>query len=88
VQVGLQLLDLASWTVGEHADRAHTDHDLVGWVDDVGNFDPTFGEAAVNALTCRSHSGIRVELMDRGLAHESQIDAVHHIQSGSNTSFP
>ena len=45
-----QLLDLAAWTFGEHADRAHTDHDLAGWVDDVGNFDPTPGEADVNAL--------------------------------------
>jgi hypothetical protein len=30
VQVSLQLLDPAGWTVGEHADRAHTDHDLAG----------------------------------------------------------
>jgi hypothetical protein len=41
VQVGLQLLDLAAWTVGEHADRAHIDHDLAGWADDVANLDPT-----------------------------------------------
>jgi hypothetical protein len=34
-QIGLQLLDPAAWTFGEHADRAHTDHDLAGWVDDV-----------------------------------------------------
>jgi hypothetical protein len=34
VQVILQLPDLTGWTVGEHADRAHTDHDLTGWVDD------------------------------------------------------
>ena len=27
-QISLRLLDLAAWTVGEHADRAHTDHDL------------------------------------------------------------
>jgi hypothetical protein len=26
-----QLLNLAVRTHGEHADRAHTDHDLVGW---------------------------------------------------------
>jgi len=50
MQAGLQLLDLAVWTVGGHADRAHTDHDLAGWSDDVGNFDPTSGEADVNAL--------------------------------------
>jgi hypothetical protein len=49
VQIIAELLDLASWIVGEHADRAHTDHDLAGWVDDVGNFDPTPGEADVNA---------------------------------------
>jgi len=50
VQAATQLLDLTSWTFGEHADRAHTDHDLAGWADDVGNFDPTPGEADVNAL--------------------------------------
>jgi hypothetical protein len=33
--IGLQLLDLTSWTFGEHPDRAHTDHDLAGSVDDV-----------------------------------------------------
>jgi len=25
-----QLLNLTAWTVGEYADRAHTDHDLAG----------------------------------------------------------
>ena len=30
VQISLQLLDLAAWTFGEHADRAHTHHDLAG----------------------------------------------------------
>jgi hypothetical protein len=40
-QIGLHLLDFTGWTVGEHADRAHTDHDLAGWVGDMGNFDPT-----------------------------------------------
>ena len=30
VQIAAQPLDLAAWTVGEHADRAHTDHDLAG----------------------------------------------------------
>jgi hypothetical protein len=69
VQVGLQLLDLAAWTVGEHADRAHIDHDLAGWVDDVGNLDPTPGEADVNAVTGRSDSGLRAELMDGRLGH-------------------
>ena len=49
-QISLQLFDLAAWTVGGHADRAHTDHYLAGWMDDVGNFDPTSGEAAVNAF--------------------------------------
>jgi len=48
-QIGLQPLDLTGWTVGGHADRTHTDHDLAGWVDDAGNFDPTPGEADVNA---------------------------------------
>jgi hypothetical protein len=50
LQVRPQLLDLAAWTFGEHADRAHTDHDLAGRVDDGGNLDPTPGEADVNAL--------------------------------------
>jgi hypothetical protein len=49
VQAVAQLLDLAAWTFGGHTDRAHTDHDLAGWSDDVGNFDPTSGEADVNA---------------------------------------
>src|SRR5579872_64105 len=30
LQVSLQLLDLTCRAVGEHADRAHTDHDLAG----------------------------------------------------------
>ena len=47
VQIAPQLLDLAAWTFGEHADRTHTD-DLAGWVDDGGNLDPTPGEADVN----------------------------------------
>jgi hypothetical protein len=50
-QISLQLPDLAAWVVGEHADRAHTDHDLAGWVDDGGNLDSTSGEADVNAST-------------------------------------
>jgi hypothetical protein len=49
VQLSAQLPDLAAWTIGEHADRAHTDHDLAGWRDDGGNLDPTPGEAEVNA---------------------------------------
>ncbi len=48
LQLSPQLLDLGAWTVGEHADRAHTDHDLAGWVDVGGNLDPTPGEADVN----------------------------------------
>jgi hypothetical protein len=47
--VAVQLLDLAVRACGEHADRAHTDHDLAGWADDAGNFDPTPGEADVGA---------------------------------------
>jgi len=46
--VSPQLLDLAAWTFGEHADRAHTDHDLAGRMDDGGNLDPIPGEADVN----------------------------------------
>jgi hypothetical protein len=49
VQIAPQLLDLAAWTFGGHADRAHTDHDLAGRVDDGGNLDPAPGEADVNA---------------------------------------
>jgi hypothetical protein len=49
VQAGLQLLDLTSRTFGEHADRAHTDYDLVGermiW-----QLRSNPGEADVNAL--------------------------------------
>ena len=50
MQIAAQLLALAAWGFGEHADRAHTDHDLAGWVDVGGNLDPTPGEADVNAL--------------------------------------
>ena len=49
-QAGLQLLDLAAWTFGEHTDRAHTDHDLAGWVDVVWQLRSNPGEADVNAL--------------------------------------
>jgi hypothetical protein len=31
LQLGAQLLDLTAWIFGEHADRAHADHDLAGW---------------------------------------------------------
>jgi hypothetical protein len=41
VQATAQLLDLAFRTVGEHTDRAHTDHDLASWDGRRGNFDPT-----------------------------------------------
>lgn len=34
-QIAVRLLILAVRIFGEHADRAHTDHDLVGLVDDV-----------------------------------------------------
>ena len=60
VQITVQLLDLAAWTFGEHADRAHTDHHLGGWSDDVGNFDPTPGGAAVNVLPTDSTAGTGV----------------------------
>jgi hypothetical protein len=73
VQVGLQLADLAAWTFGEHADRAHTDHDLAGWVDDVatsiaGNIsDPAPGRnkiknlpAELRRVTSSAHSGLLV----------------------------
>ncbi|WP_156056552.1 hypothetical protein [Streptosporangium roseum] len=37
--------------IGEHEGRAHTDHDLAGWMDGrCGNLDPTPGEARVNTL--------------------------------------
>jgi hypothetical protein len=49
VQITAQLLELTAWTFGGHADRAHTDHDLAGRMDDGGNLDPTPGEADVNA---------------------------------------
>src|SRR5579859_4138039 len=39
LQFSPQLLDLAAWTLGEHADRAHTDHDLAGRMDVGGNLD-------------------------------------------------
>ena len=43
LQVSQELLDLAAWTFGEHVHRPHTDHDLPGRLDDVGNLDPTPG---------------------------------------------
>ncbi len=36
-----QLLDIAAWTFGEHADRARTDHELAGRMDDGANLNPT-----------------------------------------------
>jgi hypothetical protein len=49
MQVTPQLLDLAAWTFGERADRAHTDHDLAGLAGVGGNLDPAHREADVNA---------------------------------------
>jgi hypothetical protein len=49
MQVTPQLPDLAAWTIGERADRAHTDHDLAGRADVAGNLDPAHREADVNA---------------------------------------
>jgi hypothetical protein len=52
MQVTPRLLDLAAWTFGERADRAHTDHDLAragGRADVGGNLDPAHREADVNA---------------------------------------
>jgi hypothetical protein len=63
VQIVSQLLDLTVGTFGEHADRAHTDHDLAGWADDVGNFDPTSGEADVNVLQLPVSQQLRAELL-------------------------
>ena len=65
-QVGLELLDLTSWTFRGHADQAHTDHDLVGWADDVGNFDPAPGEADVNALQLPVSRQVLVICQDHG----------------------
>ena len=48
MQLNPQLLDLAAWTFGEHADRAQAHHDLAGRMDDGGNLDPTPGEADVD----------------------------------------
>ena len=53
-QPGPQLLGITGWTFGEHADWAHTDHDLAGWMVDGGNLDPILGEADVNGLSLRS----------------------------------
>jgi hypothetical protein len=35
VQIIPQLLDLTAWTLGEHADLAHANHDLAGRMDDL-----------------------------------------------------
>ena len=68
-QQAADLLGFPAGTVGEHADRAHTDHDLAGRMDERSNLDPTPGEAVVNAsATWRSHAQIRAELLDRRLA--------------------
>jgi hypothetical protein len=50
---------------GEHPDRSHSDDDLVGWVDDVGDFDPIPARALLTPFTHQSHSGLRAELLDR-----------------------
>jgi hypothetical protein len=49
MRVTPQLLDLAAWTFGERADRAHIDHDLAGLAGAAGNLDPAHREADVNA---------------------------------------
>jgi len=54
MQVTPQLLDLAAWTFGERADRAHTDHDPGGLAGVGGNLDPAHREADVNAPSPRS----------------------------------
>lgn len=66
-QIGLQLFDLAAWTVGEHADLAHSVHDLAAWADDAGNFDPTSSEADVNLPHPPASQRVSAELMDRRL---------------------
>jgi hypothetical protein len=67
VQVSLQLLDFTGWTLGEHADRAHTDHDLAGWVDDVATSIQPPARLMSTLFAQRYHSGLRAELMDRRL---------------------
>jgi hypothetical protein len=40
MQITPQLVDLAAWTFGERADRAHTDHDPAGLAGVGGNLEP------------------------------------------------
>ena len=63
MQIIPELPGLTARTLGEHADRAHTDHDLAGWADDAGNFDPTPGEAAVNVLQLPVSQRLRAGLL-------------------------
>jgi hypothetical protein len=82
VQVAAQLLDLNAWTFGGHDDRAHTDHDLAGWSADVGNFDPTSGEADVNAPSAAGFTAGYAELIDRGLVLQRHFVIVQREGSG------
>jgi hypothetical protein len=66
-QIRLQLLDLLPVPLGEHADRAHTDHDLAGWADGYANFYPTPARLMSTSATTRPRRGLRAELMDRRL---------------------
>jgi hypothetical protein len=59
-QQAMDLLGFTAGTVGEHADRTHTGHDLAGGMDVVDDLDPTPGEAPVNPLPPqRPHAQIR-----------------------------
>src|SRR5690242_7313269 len=73
VQVTAELPDLATWIVGEHADRAHTDHDLAGgWMMWQLQSSPRRG-CCQRPQPC-SHSGLRAELMDRRLASPGDVE--------------
>jgi hypothetical protein len=64
VQIAAQPLDLAARTVGEHADRAHTDHDLAGgWTMWATSIQPP-ARLMSTSFTHRSHSGLHAKLLE------------------------
>lgn len=52
------LLERGFPTIGEHADGAHADHDLAGWMGVVGNLAPTSGEVPAKPARVRDLTSV------------------------------
>jgi hypothetical protein len=71
---GEREFDADTRDVGERADRANTDHDIVGWVDDIwqNSIQPP-ARLMSTPHPAGSHSGLRSGLMDRRLVDMSNL---------------